>query len=78
LKVSSEVHETNLKPHQWVRIKSGPYEGDLGIVELIESNQRALVKLIPRILYTVDDDGETKIKVMFNKKDRTSNDCTIN
>lgn len=35
LKISSEITETKLKPHQWVRVKYGPYAGDLGIVELI-------------------------------------------
>lgn len=47
--ICSEMSTNNLKEHQWVRIKKGIYKGDIGLVEFIENNQRALVRLIPRI-----------------------------
>jgi hypothetical protein len=43
------LSESTIQQHQWVRVKSGVYQGDLGLVEFIEGNFRALVKLIPRI-----------------------------
>jgi len=70
LKIASEIHETTLSTHQWVRIKSGPYAGDLGIVELIEGGQRALVKLIPRIKYLTNEEGETKMKILLRNTDK--------
>ena len=48
LKMCSEMSESTLQEHQWVRIKNGVYEGDVGIVEQIEGG-KALIKLIPRI-----------------------------
>lgn len=49
LNTCSTMSAVTLEPHQWVRVKSGIYQGDLGLVEMIEGNARALVKLIPRI-----------------------------
>jgi len=37
------------EPGRWVRIKSGLYEKDIGIVERIERDDRVCVRLIPRI-----------------------------
>ncbi|CDW77018.1 transcription elongation factor spt5 [Stylonychia lemnae] len=69
LKVCSEIDETSLQPHQWIRIKSGPYKGDLGIIEHVEGSQRALVKLIPRIQTTIGYDGETKLNLIIKQQD---------
>ena len=49
LKVCSEISQYQIKEKQWVRVKSGGYEGDLGFVEKIIGGVRAFVKLIPRI-----------------------------
>lgn len=35
--------------HQWVRIKGGIHRDDLGLIELVDGNRKALVRLIPRI-----------------------------
>jgi len=32
-----------------VRIKGGIYKDDLGLIEKVESNKKAMVRLIPRI-----------------------------
>lgn len=32
----STLSETNVELYQWVRVKSGLYEGDLGLVEFID------------------------------------------
>lgn len=32
-----------------MRVKGGVYNGDLGLVDFIEENNRALIRLIPRI-----------------------------
>ncbi len=55
LKVCGEPSKTALQEHQWVRAKSGPYKGDLGLVELIHANNtKAYVRLIPRIQSVTD------------------------
>jgi len=49
-----------LDTHQWVRVKGGKYQGDLGVVEVIGEN-KVLVRLIPRIdLSTVGKDAKGK------------------
>lgn len=35
------------KPREWVRVKSGRYEGDLGLVENVAAN-KSLIRLRPR------------------------------
>ena len=35
--------------HQWVRIKGGIYKDDLGLIESVDGNKKAMVRLIPRI-----------------------------
>lgn len=55
-----------------MRIKSGIYAGDLGLVELIEggvteSSRRALVKLMPRMQEEPDDKGKTQLKLVTRK-----------
>ena len=37
------------EPRNWVRIKSGMYEKDLGVVEKIVNDEKVWIKLIPRI-----------------------------
>ena len=50
LATCSQMSVNTVKPHQWVRIRSGLYKDDLGLVEMIETNgSRALVRLLPRI-----------------------------
>eukprot|EP00347_Sterkiella_histriomuscorum_P019259 403342330 len=63
LKVCSEINETTLQAHQWVRVKNGPYAGDLGFVEMIEGGDRALVKLIPRIRVTQNELGQNVLEL---------------
>jgi transcription elongation factor len=40
--------ENKIEAHQWVRIKTGDYKDDLGLVETVEGNNKAWVRLIPR------------------------------
>jgi hypothetical protein len=35
--------------HQWVRIKTGPYQADIGLVDMILSGDQTYVMLIPRL-----------------------------
>ena len=35
--------------HQWVRVKGGIYKDDLGLIESVDGNKKAMVRLIPRI-----------------------------
>lgn len=72
LKVCSEVSQTALKVHQWVRIKSGVYEGDLGLVESIQGGGgvKAFVRLVPRIeelTAAAAANGETTLKLATKK-----------
>ena len=75
LKVCTEVSKTALQEHQWVRVKSGVYAGDLGLVEMIEGGyQKAIVKLIPRIETTKSVEGKPQLKLAtkFNKDQKKS------
>ena len=48
-----KIQKPNLKVNQWVRIKSGIYEGDLAHVVLIEDPiTKIVIKLMPRISET--------------------------
>ena len=49
MKGCSQMKESAIVPHQWVRICKGPFEEDLGLVEKVISAKEALVRLIPRI-----------------------------
>ena len=50
------------EPRNWVRIKSGVYEKDLGVVEKIINDEKVWVKLIPRI-----DPQHSKSSTTFKK-----------
>ena len=54
LKLFGDMSKTTLKDHQWVRIKSGVYKDDFGLIEFINGSRKALVRLIPRIKSVVD------------------------
>jgi len=64
LKLCGEMSKTTLRDHQWVRIKSGVYKDDLGLVEFIQGSRKALVRLIPRIRTEVDNEtGTCRLKL---------------
>ncbi|KAI8926705.1 early transcription elongation factor of RNA pol II, NGN section-domain-containing protein [Entophlyctis helioformis] len=45
-----KAKDVEVKPHSWVRIKRGKYDGDLAqVLEVTESGEMATVKLIPRL-----------------------------
>ena len=39
----------DIKLHSWVRIKSGLYENDIGLVEGLPNDNKILLRVIPRI-----------------------------
>ena len=43
------VRKQRFQAHQWVRVKSGIYKDDLGLIEVVDGNKKAMVRLIPRI-----------------------------
>jgi transcription elongation factor SPT5 len=43
------VQKQRFQVHQWVRVKGGIYKDDLGLIEMVDGNRRAMVRLIPRI-----------------------------
>ena len=43
------VQKQRFQVHQWVRVKSGIYKDDLGLIEVVDGNKKAMVRLIPRI-----------------------------
>ena len=48
----------NLKPGDWVRIRSGMYSNDLAKVEMIEKGlQSVMIRLIPRLESIVEAAG---------------------
>ena len=68
LRSCTEASETALQVHQWVRIKSGVYAGDLALVEHIEGgpggnagSKRTLVRLIPRMQEVTLESGKTQL-----------------
>jgi hypothetical protein len=68
-----DMSKTTLKDHQWVRIKSGVYNEDLGLVEFINGSKKALVRLITRIKSEVDtESGACKLKLTLPKSMRDS------
>lgn len=38
-----------IEKHQWVRIKTGLYSGDLGLVECTAANNKVWLRIIPRV-----------------------------
>jgi transcription elongation factor len=49
MKTCKIVQKQRFQVHQWVRIKQGIYKDDLGLIEQVDGNKKALVRLIPRI-----------------------------
>lgn len=73
----SRSSETRLKPGSYVRVKTGKYKGDLGIVDnLAENDLEVRVKLVPRLDYgrsnqTIIDPATGKKKnINFSSKFR--------
>jgi transcription elongation factor SPT5 len=64
-----KVQKVDIKPKQWVRIKSGIYEGDLAQVILIEDPiNKIYVRLIPRIPEDQTAGGTKYSLSEYNKK----------
>lgn len=70
--------KSELKLGAWVRLKRGKYKGDLAqIQELSESNDKAQIKIIPRLDFTQPEKGKRGAKSsvgrpaqrFFNPKD---------
>lgn len=49
MKACSTMKENPVVPMQWVRIKKGPFQGDLGLVQHIVDSNKVIVRLTPRI-----------------------------
>jgi transcription elongation factor SPT5 len=65
LKLCQEMSKTTLKEHQWVRIKSGVYKDDLGLIEFIQGSKKACVRLIPRMRTENDTEtGTSRLKLV--------------
>jgi hypothetical protein len=65
LKLCQEMSKTTLREHQWVRIKSGVYKDDLGLIEFIQGSKKAFVRIIPRIRSEHDSQsGTSRLKLM--------------
>ena len=56
--------------HQWVRIKGGIYKDDLGLIESVDGNKKAMVRLIPRVPeeFYHDDTKTLHSLKAYNKK----------
>ncbi|KAJ3361314.1 transcription elongation factor spt5 [Kappamyces sp. JEL0680] len=56
-----KAKEVEIKVGMWVRVKRGKYGGDLGqVLDVPESGENALVKLIPRLDYSRDSMSKRK------------------
>ena len=49
MKACSKMRENPVQPMQWVRVKKGPFKGDLGLVQHIIDSRKAIIRLVPRI-----------------------------
>ena len=49
MKTCKILRKERFQLHQWVRIKNGIYKDDLGIIDAVYGDKKALVRLIPRI-----------------------------
>ncbi len=49
MKACSQMKESPVVAHQWVRINKGPFCDDLGLVEKVIGSKEALVRVVPRI-----------------------------
>ena len=55
-----KIYESNInwllpEPMTWVRIKSGLYDNDIGIIDKIVGDDKIRVKLVPRINNPLND-----------------------
>jgi hypothetical protein len=70
MKACSTMKENPVQEMQWVRIKKGPFQGDLGLVHQVIDSFRVLVRLMPRIpenwLSPPEEDGVKLIPRTFN------------
>lgn len=64
------VQKQRFQEHQWVRIKGGIYKDDLGLIETVEGNKKAMVRLIPRIPEDFHKDPNKTLQSLraYNKK----------
>ncbi|KAF7715771.1 Transcription elongation factor spt5 [Penicillium ucsense] len=61
-----------LMPGGWVRIKRGPYQGDLAQIEEVETNGLMVtVRLVPRLDYGMNDDNAA-VPAADSKRKRTA------
>jgi hypothetical protein len=51
----SKINSQRPEPMTWVRIKSGLYDGDIGIIDKIIGDDKIRVKLVPRINNPLND-----------------------
>ena len=51
IKIYEDIDSKLVRPEQgqWVRIRGGLYQDDLGLVEHIQNDDRIFVKLVPRV-----------------------------
>lgn len=56
-----------------MRVKTGVYAGDLGLVEMVQGHKKALVRLIPRMQTLPDETGKTQMKLIIKHKKGESN-----
>jgi transcription elongation factor SPT5 len=63
-----KIEKIDLKAKQWVRIKTGEYQGDLAQVMLVEDQMNKIyVRLIPRLSDTPVDKKDKKAKLLKDK-----------
>lgn len=71
MKTCQVVEKQRLQPHQWVRVNCGIFKDDLGLVELVDGNRKALVRVIPRIpdsFYTDKDKTLSSLRVFAKRQ----------
>jgi len=70
MKSCQTQQKMKFQEHQWVRIKGGIYKDDLGLIEKVDRNKKATVRLIPRIpndFYTDPNKNVSSLR-SYNKK----------
>lgn len=59
-KNAADLQRQTIKVHQWVRIKSGLYAGDLGLVESTAAGNKIWLRVIPRVEMNPKKQGDAK------------------